>query len=215
MEHFIGKNINEYLTGMKTFKDVKLTEENNTKDNTELLLDDLNSFRTKILTRRKMCEGAADFKQNEANSLLNEGIYDLIEIKNLNAKIQINCENKKEEYEQIKDNVGKDKLNLNKYEYHLNLIKNDINTNKQLPFFPESEKVKKEDDIKDDNAKLDEVFKNLLLGRKRLNNKLNELKEERKKNENDLKYQQNYIKDIPKYLDLIEKEAIKTKKLFK
>ena len=191
-----------------------MSEENNTKDNTELLLDVLNSFRTKILTIRKMCEGAADFKQNEANSLLNEGIYDLIEIKNLNAKIQINCENKKEEYEQIKDNVGKDKLNLNKYEYHLNLIKNDINTNKQLPFFPESEKVKKEDDIKDDNAKLDEVFKNLLLGRKRLNNKLNELKEERKKNENDLKYQQNYIKDIPKYLESIEKEVNKTKKLF-
>ena len=191
-----------------------MSEENKTKDNTELLLDVLNSFRTKILTIRKMCEGAADFKQNEANSLLNEGIYDLIEIKNLNAKIQINCENKKEEYEQIKDNVGKDKLNLNKYEYHLNLIKNDINTNKQLPFFPESEKVKKEDDIKDDNAKLDEVFKNLLLGRKRLNNKLNELKEERKKNENDLKYQQNYIKDIPKYLESIEKEVNKTKKLF-
>ena len=191
-----------------------MSNENDTIDNTELLLDVLNSFRTKILTIRKMCEGAADFKQNEANSLLNEGIYDLIEIKNLNAKIQINCENKKEEYEQIKDNVGKDKLNLNKYEYHLNLIKNDINTNKQLPFFPESEKVKKEDDIKDDNAKLDEVFKNLLLGRKRLNNKLNELKEERKKNENDLKYQQNYIKDIPKYLESIEKEVNKTKKLF-
>lgn len=161
-----------------------------------------------------MCEGAADFKQNEANLLLNEGLYDLIEIKNLNAKIQINCENKKEEYEQVKDNVGKDNLNLQKYEYHLNLIKNDINTNKQLPFFPESEKVKKEDEIKGDNSKLDEAFKNLLLGRKRLNSKLNELKEEKKKNENDLKYQQNYLKDIPKYLDSIEKEVNKTKKLF-
>ena len=191
-----------------------MSNENNQKDNTDLLLDVLNSFRTKILTIRKMCEGAADFKQNEANSLLNEGLYDLIEIKNLNAKIQINCENKKEEYEQVKDNVGKDNLNLQKYEYHLNLIKNDINTNKQLPFFPESEKVKKEDEIKDDNSKLDEAFKNLLLGRKRLNSKLNELKEEKKKNENDLKYQQNYLKDIPKYLDSIEKEVNKTKKLF-
>ena len=191
-----------------------MSNENNQKDNTDLLLDVLNSFRTKILTIRKMCEGAADFKQNEANSLLNEGLYDLIEIKNLNAKIQINCENKKEEYEQVKDNVGKDNLNLQKYEYHLNLIKNDINTNKQLPFFPESEKVKKEDEIKDDNTKLDEAFKNLLLGRKRLNSKLNELKEVKKKNENDLKYQQNYLKDIPKYLDSIEKEVNKTKKLF-
>ena len=191
-----------------------MSEENKTKDNTELLLDVLNSFRTKILTIRKMCEGAADFKQNEANSLLNEGLYDLIEIKNLNAKIQINCENKKEEYEQVKDNVGKDNLNLQKYEYHLNLIKNDINTNKQLPFFPESEKVKKEDEIKEDNSKLDEAFKNLLLRRKRLNSKLNELKEVKKKNENDLKYQQNYLKDIPKYLDSIEKEVNKTKKLF-
>ena len=191
-----------------------MSNENNQKENTDLLLDALNSFRTKILTIRKMCEGAADFKQNEANSLLNEGLYDLIEIKNLNAKIQINCENKKEEYEQVKDNVGKDNLNLQKYEYHLNLIKNDINTNKQLPFFPESEKVKKEDEIKEDNSKLDEAFKNLLLGRKRLNSKLNELKEVKKKNENDLKYQQNYLKDIPKYLDSIEKEVNKTKKLF-
>ena len=191
-----------------------MSNENNPIDNTELLLDVLYSFRSKILSIRKMCEGASDFKQNEANSLLNEGLYDLIKIKNLNAKIQINCENKKEEYEQIKDNVGKDNLNLQKYEYHLNLIKNDINTNKQIPFFPESDKVRKEEEIKDDNTKLDEVFKNLLLGRKRLNNKLNELKEEKKKNENDLKYQQNYLKDIPKYLDSIEKEVNKTKKLF-
>lgn len=161
-----------------------------------------------------MCEGAADFKQNEANSLLNEGIYDLIEIKNLNAKIQINCENKKEESEQIKDNFGKENLNLNKYEYHLDLIKNDIYTNKQLPNFPESQKVKKEDNINADNSKLDEVFKNLLLGRKRLNNKLNELKDEKKKNENELKSKQNYMKDIPKYLESIEKEANKTKKKF-
>ena len=101
-----------------------------------------------------MCEGAADFKQNEANLLLNEGLYDLIEIKNLNAKIQINCENKKEEYEQVKDNVGKDNLNLQKYEYHLNLIKNDINTNKQLPFFPESEKGLNESGIYLDEIRL-------------------------------------------------------------
>ena len=186
----------------------------NTLDNTELLLNTLNSFRSKILTIRKMCEGAADFKQNEANILLNEGIYDLIEIKNLNAKIQINCENKKEEYEQIKDNLGKENLNLKKYEYHLDLINNDIYTNKQLPNFPESEKVKKEDIINDDNIKLDEVFKNLLLGRKRLSNKLNEMKEEKKKNENELKSKQNYIKEIPKNLESIEKETNKIKKLF-
>ena len=186
----------------------------NKVDNTELLLDVLNSFRTKILTIRKMCEGASDFKQNEANSLLNKGIYDLIEIKNLNAKIQINCENKKEEYEQIIDKVGKENLDLKKYEYHLDLIKNDIFTNKQLPNFPESLKVKKEDNINEENIKLDEVFKNLLLGRKRLNTKLNELKEEKKKNENDLKSQQNYIKDIPKFIESIEKETNKTKKLF-
>ena len=186
----------------------------NTLDNTELLLNTLNSFRSKILTIRKMCEGAADFKQNEANILLNEGIYDLIEIKNLNAKIQINCENKKEEYEQIKDNLGKENLNLKKYEYHLDLINNDIYTNKQLPNFPESEKVKKEDNINDDNIKLDEVFKKLLLGRKRLSNKLNEMKEEKKKNENELKSKQNYIKEIPKNLESIEKETNKIKKLF-
>ena len=186
----------------------------NTEESSELLLNILDSFRTKILTIRKMCEGAADFKQNEANSLLNEGLYDLIQIKNLNSKIQINCENKKEESEQIKENFGKENLNLKKFEYHLDLINNDIFTNKQLPYFPESIKVKKEDNIIDDNIKLDEVFKNLLLGRKRLNTSLNELKEEKKKNENELKLKQNYIKDIPKYLESIEKETNKTKKLF-
>ena len=98
----------------------------NTAENPELLLNVLNSFRKKILTIRKMCEEATDFKQNEASSLLNEGIYDLIEIKNLNSKIQLNCENKKEENEQIKDNIGKETLDLKKYEYHLDLIKNVI-----------------------------------------------------------------------------------------
>ena len=183
-------------------------------ENTEILLNVLNSFRTKILTIRKMCEGAADFKQNEANSLLNEGIYDLIEIKNLNAKIQINCENKKEESEQIKDNIGKENLNLKKYEYHLDLIENDIFTNKQLPNFPESQKVKKEDNINDENIKLDEVFGNLLIGRKKLSDELKELNKKKKKNENELKSKQNYLKDIPKYLESIEKETNKTKKLF-
>ena len=38
------------------------------------------------------------------------------------------------------------------------------------------------------------------------------LKEEKKKNENELKLKQNYIKDIPKYLESIEKETNKTKK---
>ena len=192
-----------------------MSEINQAIDNTELLLNVLNSFRSKILTIRKMCEGASDFKQNEANSLLNEGIFDLIEIKNLNSKIQINCENKKEEFEKIKENVGKDNLDLEKYLYHLDLIKNDIFINKQLQNFPESQKVKLDDKINEDNIKVDETFNNILLGRKRLNEKLNDLKDQRKKNETELKYQQNYIKDIPKYLDLIEKEAIKTKKLFK
>ena len=186
----------------------------NTEENSELLLNILDSFRTKILTIRKMCEGAADFKPNEANSLLNEGLYDLIQIKNLNSKIQINCENKKEESEEIKDNLGKENLNLKKFEYHLDLINNNIYTNKQLPNFPESAKVKKEDNINDDNIKLEEVFKKLLLGRKRLNDTLNELKEEKKKNESELKLKQNYIKDIPKYLESIEKETNKAKKLF-
>ena len=186
----------------------------NTDENSELLLNILDSFRTKILTIRKMCEGAADFKQNEANSLLNEGLYDLIQIKNLNSKIQINCENKKEESEEIKDNLGKENLNLKKFEYHLDLINNNIYTNKQLPNFPESAKVKKEDNINDDNIKLEEVFKKLLLGRKRLNDTLNKLKEEKKKNESELKLKQNYIKDIPKYLESIEKETNKAKKLF-
>ena len=113
----------------------------------------------------------------------------------------------------LKNNIGKEDLNLKKYEYHLDLIKNDIYTNKKLPNFPESQKVKK-DEIINDDTKLEETFKNLLIGRKRLNTKLYELKETKKKNENNLKIQQNYIKDIPKYLDSIEKEANKTKKLF-
>lgn len=188
----------------------------NPNENSDLLLTLLNSFRTKILALKNMCEGTSDFNSSEANKILNDGIYDLIEIKHLNSKVQLNYENKKEEYEKNKDNIGKDYLNLKKYEYHLDLIKNDIFSNKQLPNFPQSERVKREDNINDNdnNIKLDEVFNNLLLGRKRLNDKLIDLKEEKKKSEKELKMKQNNMKEIPKYLELLEKEANKTKKIF-
>ena len=85
-----------------------------------------------------------------------------------------------------------------------------------------SRKIKRDEDEDSENpfkndrliSDLEEVFKNLLLGRKRLNDTLNELKEEKKKNESELKLKQNYIKDIPKYLESIEKETNKAKKLF-
>ena len=38
-------------------------------------------------------------------------------------------------------------MDLEKYLYHLDLIKNDIFINKQLPNFPESQKVKLDDKI--------------------------------------------------------------------
>ena len=104
-------------------------------------------------------------------------------------------------------------LNQEKYEYHLDLIKNDIYTYQQLPKLPESNKVISEENNNENKIEI-ENFKNILLGRKRLNKQFNDLKEEKKKNEGLLKDKQNYMKDIPKFIEMIEKETNKTKKLF-
>ena len=185
----------------------------NDEDPVESLLNVLNSFRSKILTIREMCENSSKFNEQEANSLLNEGIFDLIKIKNLNEIVQINCENKKDECNEMQDIVGKEILNEKKYEYHLDLIENDIYTNQQLPKLPESNKVLSEEN-KNNKIKIEmESFNNILLGRKRLDKQLNDLKEEKKKNEIKFKNKLNNMKDFPKYIEIIEKEAVKAKKL--
>ena len=177
------------------------------------LLNVLNSFRTKILTLRKMSEEGKKFDEKEANLLLNEGIFDLIEIKYLNEIEKIDFEKKIDECKQIQDNAGKDYLDQLKYEYHLDLIKNDIYTNKQLPKLPESNKVISDED--DNQAKIEiEAFNNILLGRKRLDKELKDIKEEKKKKETIFKNKLNYMKNINKYVEMIEKETNKTKKLF-
>jgi len=183
------------------------------KNPIESLLDVLGSFRKKILTIRKMVEVPDGFNQKEANLLLNEGIFDLIEIKKLNEIVQINCEDKKDKCDEIKDEIGKDNLDQKKYEYHLDLIKNDIYTNKQLPKLPESNKVILDEGNNKDEIKI-EVFENILLGRKRLNKELNDLKEEKKKNDEILKNKLNYKKELPKHIELLEKEINKTKRIF-
>jgi hypothetical protein len=160
-----------------------------------------------------MCENSSKFNEQEANSLLNEGIFDLIKIKNLNEIVQINCENKKDECNEMQDIVGKEILNEKKYQYHLDLIENDIYTNQQLPKLPESNKVLSEES-KNNKIKIEmESFNNILLGRKRLDKQLNDLKEEKKKNEIKFKNKLNNMKDFPKYIEIIEKEAVKAKKL--
>ena len=185
----------------------------NDEDPVESLLNVLNSFRSKILTIREMCENSSKFNEQEANSLLNEGIFDLIKIKNLNEIVQINCENKKDECNEMQDIVGKEILNEKKYEYHLDLIENDIYTKQQLPKVPESNKVLSEEN-KNNKIKIEmESFNNILLGRKRLDKQLNDLKEEKKKNEIKFKNKLNNMKDFPKYIEIIEKEAVKAKKL--
>ena len=185
----------------------------NEEDPVDSLLNVLNSFRSKILTIREMCENSSKFNEQEANSLLNEGIFDLIRIKNLNEIVQINCENKKDECNEIQDIVGKENLNEKKYQYHLDLIENDIYTNQQLPKLPESNKVLSEES-KNNKIKIEmESFNNILLGRKRLDKQLNDLKEEKKKNEIKFKNKLNNMKDFPKYIEIIEKEAAKAKKL--
>ena len=185
----------------------------NEEDPVESLLNVLNSFRSKILSIREMCENSSKFNEQEANSLLNEGIFDLIKIKNLNEIVQINCENKKDECNEIQDIVGKENLNEKKYQYHLDLIENDIYTNQQLPKLPESNKVLS-DESKNNKIKIEmESFNNILLGRKRLDKQLNDLKEEKKKNEIKFKNKLNNMKDFPKYIEIIEKEAVKAKKL--
>ena len=177
------------------------------------LLKTISTFRDKLLTIKSMCEGSSEFNISKANTLVDEGLFDLIQIKHLNEIVQINCENKKEECEKNQEDIGKDNLEQKKYEYHLDLIKNDIFSNKQLPQLPESDKVISEEEnniIKKDQ----ETFNKILLGRKRLDKQLKDLKEEKKKNEEILKKKNNYIKDFPKYIDIIEKETSKAQKIF-
>ena len=160
-----------------------------------------------------MSEEGTKFDEKEANSLLNEGIFDLIEIKYLNEIVQIICEHKKDECKKIQDNAGKSNLDQQKYEYHLDLIKNDIYTNKQLPKLPEITKVISDEDDKKNKIEIDS-FNNILLGRKRIDKELKTIKEEKIKNETILKNKLNDIKDIPKYIEMLEKETNRTKKLF-
>ena len=183
------------------------------KSPNECLINVINSLRQKILTIREMIDCKTGFKQEEAQSLLNEGLFDLIEIKNLNEIVQMNCENKKDECDEIKENVGKDNLNKQKYEYNLDLITNDICRNQELPKLPESNKVISDED--NDKTKIEiETFKNILLNRKRLDKDLKDIKEEKKRNDNILKNKLNLIKNIPKLIENIEKEVNKTKNLF-
>ena len=83
-----------------------------------------------------------------------------------------------------------------------------------MPKLPESNKVILDEGNNNKNEIKIEAFENILLGRKRLNKELNDLKEKKKKNEEILKNKLNYKKDIPKYIEVIEKEVNKTKKLF-
>ena len=177
------------------------------------LLTTIDLFKTKLLTIKSMCEGNRDFNIDQAKSIVNDGLFDLVQIKHLNEIVQINCEKKKEECEKNQEDAGKENLDQKKYEYHLDLIENDIFNNKQLPKLPEINKVISEEPISEDKKDL-EIFNNILLGRKRLDQELKELREEKKKNEGILKDKNNYIKDIPKYIELIEKDLNKAQKVF-
>ena len=114
------------------------------------LLKTISTFRDKLLTIKSMCEGSSEFNISKANTLVDEGLFDLIQIKHLNEIVQINCENKKEECEKNQEDIGKDNLEQKKYEYHLDLIKNDIFSNKQLKDLKE-EKKKNEEILKKKN----------------------------------------------------------------
>ena len=177
------------------------------------LLTTIDLFKTKLLTIKSMCEGNRDFNIDQAKSIVTDGLFDLVQIKHLNEIVQINCEKKKEECEKNQEDAGKENLDQKKYEYHLDLIENDIFNNKQLPKLPEINKVISEEPISEDKKDL-EIFNNILLGRKRLDQELKELREEKKKNEGILKDKNNYIKDIPKYIELIEKDLNKAQKVF-
>ena len=179
----------------------------------DFLLTTIDLFKTKLLTIKSMCEGTRDFNIDQAKSIVNDGLFDLVQIKHLNEMVQINCEKKKEECEKNQEDAGKENLDQKKYEYHLDLIENDIFNNKQLPKLPEINKVISEEPISEDKKDL-EIFNNILLGRKRLDQELKELREEKKKNEGILKDKNNYIKDIPKYIELIEKDLNKAQKVF-
>ena len=185
------------------------------KNSIDSLINVLNSFRTKITRIRKMCDKPSDFNQNQINALLKEGIFELIEIKKLNEIVQLNCEGKKDECDQIKDNLGKGNLDMEKYKYHLDLIKNDILIYSKLPELPESNKVLLDEGKVDNKVEIkSEAFDKILLGRKKLKSQYDDLVKAKKENEEVLKNKQKYIKAIPNSIELIEKETNKTKNIF-
>ena len=185
------------------------------KNSIDSLINVLNSFRTKITRIRKMCDKPSDFNQNQINALLKEGIFELIEIKKLNEIIQLNCEGKKDECVQIKDNLGKENLDMEKYKYHLDLIKNDISIYSKSPELPESNKVLVDEGKVNNKVEIkSEVFDKILSGRKRLKSQYDDLVKEKKENEEILKSKQKYMKSIPNSIELIERETNKTKSIF-
>lgn len=162
-----------------------------------------------------MCDKPSDFNQNQINALLKEGIFELIEIKKLNEIVQLNCEGKKDECDQIKDNLGKENLDMKKYKYHLDLIKNDIFIYSKQPELPESNKVLLDEGKVNNKVEIkSEIFDKILSGRKRLKSQYDDLVKEKKENEEVLKSKQKYMKSIPNSIELIEKETNKTKNIF-
>lgn len=182
-------------------------------DSIDSLKQVINSLRQKLLSVHKMCE-ESNFQRDEAHAILKEGILDLIEIKRLNSIVQISCEENENECNKIKSNAGQENLLAQKYNFRLDIINHQINAIKNLPQLPEMNTlISNEKEMNMDDVKI-EKLEQILLGRKRLNGELNELIKEKEKNKNELKTKEVYIKDIPKYIDNLENEVKKTKKLF-
>ena len=179
----------------------------------ENLLNVLNSLRKKLLEIKKKSDDSSPNTKQEISKLLNEGLFDLIEIKRLNEIIQTNSENKKIESEEKQSSIGKTYLELSKYEYNLELIKDDIEVNKQMPQFPESIKVISEEK-KVNNIIKEEAFENILLNRKRMDKSLKDLKDNQKKYEKLLKKKKENLEEIPKGIKKLRDNINDIKKLF-
>lgn len=171
----------------------------------------LASFKEKIKKVVKMCE-STDFKQVDALEILTDSLINVVDIKSLNAKIQLETESAREECLSEVHKAEEQNLNYQNYIYQKDTILNQISlcNSYQTPeinrIFP---------NLKEKNIKVNiDMLKQELTNRKTLNDKYQALMEEKKDNLSLLEQNQSFVKSLPQYLKNLETSTLQAQKLF-
>lgn len=167
----------------------------------------LSTLKEKILKLTKMCE-STDFKQNDAYEILSEGLIDIINIKQLNSKMQNEIEDLKKDCNKSQMKAEEKNLDYQNYIYQKENIINQIRIFNTYSS-PQINKIYGKDTQNITLEKLD----NELLNRKRLFEKCNELIKEKSNNYLALKRKENNIKTIPICLNGISDSIGKLKEM--